>query len=455
MPAAVSPSIDLLATPLCNGMAEGRDAAIDILIRVQAPDAPADAPERSPLELSLVIDRSGSMSGEPLEEAKRCAEMIVDHLGPKDRVALVHFGSDVAVAAPAQAVTNRQTLKKAIKDIACNGMTALHGGWLTGAEMIAERSNATAIARILLLSDGCANEGLTEPEAIAAQADELRKAGVSTSTYGVGRGFDERLMTIMAASGGGNAYYGKTAQDLLGSFREEFDLLSALCARDVRLKLRPAAGVMIEVLNEYPREGAAWRLPDLAYEGEAWAIVRATIDAETVATPEGETLVEILAAAVDLEGRPINIDPVALTLPVRTPAAFDALEEDPLVKERLQEIEAVQLQKNARAAAERGDWVEVDSLIDMAAERFEGNDYLSQSIDIARGIAKSRDTEQLKKEVSYRASRRMTALYAKRPQRDFSAESERELPSFLRRKLEEGVSEREEKPKKPDRRAAG
>lgn len=455
MPNAASsaaPRIDLLVTPLKNGIAEGRDAVIDALIRVQAPDAPDDMPERAPLELSLVLDRSGSMDGEPLAEAKRCAEMIVDHLGPKDRVAIVHFGSDIAVASPIGRVTDRSAVKRAIQAIECNGMTALHGGWLKGAEMIAERANRTAIARVLLLSDGCANEGLVEPHAIAEQAEALRKAGVSTSTYGVGRNFDERLMTLMASAGGGNAYYGKTAQDLMGSFREEFDLLSALCARDVRLRITPAAGVIVEVLNEHPRDGAAWRLPDLAYGGEAWAMLRLRIAAEQVAAFEGAPLADISVSAVDLDGARLAIEPTSFALPVRTAAAWDALEEDALVKSRLEEIEALALQNKAREAAERGDWNAVHCLIADAEQRFESNVFLSRSLSVARSIAETRDAQRLSKEVTYRASRGMRGLAAKSVKVDLSEAMERKLPRFLRRKLEEGVDDDSEAGKRRRRR---
>jgi Ca-activated chloride channel homolog len=72
----------LLIAPRRNALLAGHDNELDVLVRVQAPNAPAEQPSRNPLHLALVIDRSGSMSGQPLDEAKRCAEFVLDGLLP-------------------------------------------------------------------------------------------------------------------------------------------------------------------------------------------------------------------------------------------------------------------------------------------------------------------------------------------------------------------------------------
>ena len=119
-------------------------------------------------------------------------------------------------------------------------MTNLHGGWFQGAETLAPHTKDDVTSRVILLSDGCANHGLTDPDQIYAQCADLARAGVSTSTYGLGHGFNEELMIGMARHGQGSSYYGQTADDLMDPFREEFELLNALCAR--RLRLEIAAG---------------------------------------------------------------------------------------------------------------------------------------------------------------------------------------------------------------------
>ena len=102
-----------------------------------------------------------------------------------------------------------------------------------------------ALSRVLLLSDGGANHGLSDPEEIANRVAAMAQAGVSTSTYGLGGHFNEHLMIGMGRAGRGNHYYGATAEDLEDPFREEFDLLRALHTRSLRLHLQAPEGVKI------------------------------------------------------------------------------------------------------------------------------------------------------------------------------------------------------------------
>jgi Ca-activated chloride channel family protein len=232
--------IDLEFVPHRAALLAGQDNGLDVVLRAKAPAAPNTQRERLPLNLAIVIDRSGSMSGRPLAEAKRCAAMIVDGLSAKDHASVVVYDDRVDVLIASRPVDDKQAFRHAIAEVDSRGSTALHDGWLTGAEQAAAQQNGQALSRVLLLSDGCANQGLCDTAAIARQCAEMAEAGVGTSTYGLGQGFNEELMTAMARAGQGNAYYGQTAEDLMDPFREEFDLMSALCARRLRLALAPA-----------------------------------------------------------------------------------------------------------------------------------------------------------------------------------------------------------------------
>ena len=113
------------------------------------------------------------------------------------------------------------------------------------------------MARVILLSDGNANAGkTTDTGQIAALCAEASATGVTTSTYGLGRDFNEGLMVEMGKRGGGNHYYGDTAADLFVPFAEEFDFISSLYARHVRLSLAAPAGVKITLLNDFRRKSA-------------------------------------------------------------------------------------------------------------------------------------------------------------------------------------------------------
>jgi Ca-activated chloride channel family protein len=182
---------------------------------------------------------------------------------------------------PSRLVADRGAFHAAIREIGPGGQTALHDGWHMGATQVAQHLRTDAIARVLLLSDGCANQGLSDPEAIRRHCGTLADTGISTSTYGLGSGFNEDLMSVMARDGQGQAHYGQTAEDLMELFDEEFSLLDALAARRLRLRLDPAPGVQARVLNGYRHEeDGRVILPDLPRDGDVWALVELDIPAQ-------------------------------------------------------------------------------------------------------------------------------------------------------------------------------
>jgi len=411
-------------------------------VRVVAPEQPPTTQkERAPINLALVIDRSGSMSGRPLEEAKRCVGMIVDRLGPKDRASLVVYDNEVDVLVPSQTVRDRAVFHAAIHNVASRGMTALHAGWAEGAEQAAlglERGRI--LSRVLLLSDGQANQGLTDSAAIGAQCAEMAAAGVSTSTYGLANGFNEELMAAMAREGRGNAYYGDTAQDLIDPFQQEFDLLSALCARKLQLVASPIAGVKVDVLNKLPvnAEGRSL-LPDLAYGGEAWAVLRLTVPKGL--KPADDGLLHLLTVTIDhedLEGRAGSAGPAHLRLPLLPVGAFEAVAADVKVGTRLAELRAANLQDEARLAARDGAWDRVDQLLAELRVEAVSSPWLKESLSQLKAMAADRETERFAKETFFKARVMRERLAAPSEGADYAMSLEAEKPTFLRRKFSIG-----------------
>jgi Ca-activated chloride channel homolog len=261
----------VLVTPRRAALLSGFDNTVDLLVRLQAPAASQPASERLPLNLAIVLDRSGSMSGGRMEEAKRCAGMIIDRLTCVDRAALVVYDGVIDVLVPTTLAADKAVFHRAIAAVESRGGTDLHGGWLKGAELMAAVAQDSTLTRVLLLSDGDANVGVTDISVIAQQCEELARAGVTTSTYGLGPRFNEDLMTRMAYAGHGNSYYGETAEDLMDPFAEELDLLAALCAKQVHLHADFSAPVAVSVLNGPSENPDGYGMPDLAYEGESWS----------------------------------------------------------------------------------------------------------------------------------------------------------------------------------------
>ena len=441
----------LLITPRRAALLAGHDNELDVLVRVQAPNAPADLPSRNPLHLALVIDRSGSMSGQPLEEAKRCAEFVLDGLMPTDRLSVVAYDDEAETLIPAVDLHDKDSVRRAIRQIGDRGCTNLHGGWLQGAGTLAPHTSERITSRVILLSDGCANRGIVEPDRIYAQCADLARAGVTTSTYGLGRSFNEELMIGMARHGQGSSYYGQTADDLMDPFREEFALLNALCARRVRLEVDLAPGVTAKMLNDYtPADGdaatgTAWLMPDLAYGGEAWAVIRLRVPSPTsVGEGQGEGPIPLCSFSVrytSLDGEPRAIQQQSLALEAVPASAFAAIAEDELVVRRAGELEAAGLQEQARVAARRRDWHAVTAALKQAERIAAKNPWVAASLAELRTLAARKDEEMFAKEAVFSARRINTRLAS----RDESGAVYDSAPSaaYLRRKTSQGKGDKQ------------
>lgn len=447
-PLLESPLPTLLATPRRTALLADHHNTIEVLVRLQAPDAPPDLPQRNPLHLSLVIDRSGSMSGKPLAEAKRCAEYVLDGLLPADRLSLVVYDDGVDTLVPATPVVDgREAIRRAIRQIADGGSTNLHGGWYQGVATLLPYVSPQSISRVILLSDGCANAGLVDPQAIWAQCVEFAGAGIGTSTYGLGSSFNEDLMIGMARAGHGASYYGESADDLMDPFREEFDLLNALCARRLELQVEPAAGVKVTMLNDYGTAGdSAWRLPDLAFGGEAWALLRCKVSTELCSSSATVNLGTIALRYSGVDGEPRAIQPQSLSLPVLPAAAFGAIAEDELVLRRMSELEAAELQLKARRAAMTGDWDTVMRVLRKAEKLGVDNPWIAAVVVELRKLAERRDEALFAKASAYGSQRMHSRLAA----RDEQTDADRmPAPSYLRRKSHQGKAGDDPKPSTP------
>lgn len=431
----------LVVTPRRPALLADHDNTLEVLVRLQAPDAPPGLPPRTPLHLSLVIDRSGSMSGRPLAEARRCAEFVLDGLQASDRLSLVVYDDGVDTLVPAVSVgENREAIRRAIRQVESGGSTNLHGGWQQGVATLRPCVSAQSISRVILLSDGCANAGLVDPLAIGAQCAEAAAAGIGTSTYGLGSGFNEDLMIGMARSGHGASYYGESAEDLMDPFREEFDLLNALCARRLQLEIDAAPGVKVTMLNEYSAAAPnAWWLPDLAYGGEAWALLRLKVPQKALAAArvDGAPVAcgTIALRYVGVDGEPRAIQPQAFSLPVLPAAAFSAISEDELVLRRMGELEAAELQVKARRAALAGDWDAVMRLLRKAERLGLDNPWIRAVVAELRKLADRRDEAVFAKASAYGSNRMHSRLAARDEDGVLDVA---QAATYLRRKAHQG-----------------
>lgn len=220
---------------------------------------PAPAPQRDapPLNLAVVIDASGSMSGRPLEAAKQATITLIERLAPRDIVSLVSFASDVAVHAEAvrlQDSAARQQALAAVAALETRGNTNLSSGWLAGAEGVArvQASGVPCRSHVILLSDGHANEGITAREVLEHHAEQLRLRGLSTSTVGIGDGYDPTLLQALSEHGGGRMHDAEHPHEIAEVLLGELGELSAAVAEHAELTLTFPRNVRVENLNGAP-----------------------------------------------------------------------------------------------------------------------------------------------------------------------------------------------------------
>lgn len=221
------------------------------LLRVEA-DMPASH-DRVPLNLSLVLDRSSSMSGLPLRAAICAARTLVCKLGTDDLVSVVACSDDVEVVAWPGTGRQQDHLTQRIGRITSGGMTNLSAGWLRARELVTENQIETGVNRVLLFTDGRADVGGIEPQRLIGLVRAAAESGIATSTIGFGPDCDDGLLRAIALAGRGRAYYLEEVDQAAGVFEKELQGLLSMSAQDVRMLIRPGADAeSIRVVHPYP-----------------------------------------------------------------------------------------------------------------------------------------------------------------------------------------------------------
>jgi Ca-activated chloride channel family protein len=242
-----------------------------VLIRFQV-DLP-ESPRRT-LNLSLVVDRSGSMAGAPLHHALRAAESVVDQLEPDDLLSVVVYDDVVDTVVPPQPVTHKAALKTAIAKVRAGGITNLSGGWLRGCDHVKAHLDPQKINRVLLLTDGHANMGIQDPRVLTATAAQKAEEGMITTTLGFAQGFNEDLLIGMARAASGNFYFIQSVDEATEVFGIELDSLRAVVGQNLRVTLELSSGVsLVDTLSlaKVSQNDAGQPVITLGelYEGEA------------------------------------------------------------------------------------------------------------------------------------------------------------------------------------------
>lgn len=222
---------------------------LHVRIDLQSIDkAPAERPH---LSVVVVLDVSGSMRGELISSARQAASDLVDKLAPGDDFSMITFSTGAEVKVPLESVgSHKDAIKKTISEVVEGGGTNISEGLRLGYEQAHDKKiPEDAVRVVMLLSDGRANDGITNPRDLSAMALNAFQDGVQTSTFGLGTDYDGPLMSSIANDGAGGYYYLPSPKAISGALSTEVDkrLDPVATAVEVRVRLKPG----IDLLDAY------------------------------------------------------------------------------------------------------------------------------------------------------------------------------------------------------------
>lgn len=229
---------------------------VTLMLDLTAPANPAHI-NRPGQAVQVVLDRSGSMGGHPLEAAKESILKLVDRLAPQDSFGLVAFDDTALVIVPTRAMAEHElpALKQAIREMQDGASTDISAGYLMGIREL-KRVQSIGGSTLLLISDGHANAGETDPKFFTEVATKSATEKISTSSIGLGTGYDESILEALAQGGGGAHRFAGTVDEAVGAIAAEVEDLLDKAVVNAVLRITPTSALMgapaIEILQRLP-----------------------------------------------------------------------------------------------------------------------------------------------------------------------------------------------------------
>jgi Ca-activated chloride channel homolog len=341
----------------------------------------ADLP---PLALVLAVDCSGSMADDgKMETVHKGLRKLVERLRPEDRLGIVGWSDEAQVVLPLARVGDGGAARRAIEELQPTGRTNLEAGLRRAFELLRSDEGRPGTARrVILLTDGIANEGITDPEEILAGSRCFRERGLDLATIGVGADLNHELLTRLARGGHGLYHFVSDLRDLERVFVEDLQALVVPVASRVRLDVELPCGLRVDKVYGHPfertRSGFTVRLDDL--NGGMTQVVIARLDAGS--PPAGELRVgaRLSFEEAGRDGRRTCSDATTL----RLDRCDDAPEIDPEVKKNVAIALLADALHEAACAAEEGSTVRARHLLDDALARVRGGRRNVEDEDLAR-----------------------------------------------------------------------
>jgi Ca-activated chloride channel family protein len=363
-----------------------------LLVEITAPAGHREV-TREPLDAAFVLDRSGSMAGTKITLARQAIDAAIASLTHGDRFAIVAYDDRVDVVWPSSPAssTSRSGASRALSAVEARGSTNLFEGWMTGcAQVAANQGGPAGMHRVLLMSDGLANQGVTDREELVRHAGELWRRGVATWTFGFGADFDEDLMERLAMAGGGQSYYVESPLQIRDFITSAVGEALDVVARDVELRIEAPEGVIVEPLSLFRahRSGGSTvvEVGDLVSE----QTLRLVLKVNFPYGAEGRDATLRLTVA-DREGT-IAAPPQLVEFRYADPRTNDLQPRDREVDREVAALYAARARKDAAAANRNHDYDAANKALAGVARRIRG--YAGDD-RVLRGLVAALEQEQV------------------------------------------------------------
>ncbi|MCU0476922.1 MAG: VWA domain-containing protein, partial [Anaerolineae bacterium] len=355
---------------------------------------------RRPLNLSLVVDRSGSMAGAKIDYTRRAAAMLVQNLGINDTLSVVLYNDEVSVLLPPEKVQRKDIINQQIQRITPGGATNLSGGWLEGVKLVMQGLNPEQTNRVILISDGLANRGVTDTEKLIAFAKQKYYDGVSTTTMGLGEDFNEDLLIQMSNAGGGAYYYIENAEMMPVILQEELSGLLSLVGQNLSVTLTGTFAGAARQMNAYAEDaavgGKVYRMGDL-FGDEVKALVLEFMLPTQVA--EGRIKVAHVRVAYDQlseTGTQHVVIERDIDISISRDAVMPTRRVNTEVSQQVMLLKAAQARRSAVTLADNGKFQEASQVLEQVAREIKQSVVSANDAMQEESAALDREAEALK-----------------------------------------------------------
>ena len=342
-----------------------------LIARLATGAAPADH-NRRPLNLSLVIDHSGSMAGDKLDYTQQAAQFLVQNLNSHDILSIVLYNNRVDTLLAPGPVQYKDAISQRIEGIRAGGTTNLSGGWLEAIKHVAANLKDDYLNRVMLLTDGLANRGIIEPERLIALGKQKYETGISTTTMGLGDDFNEDLLMSIANASGGAFYFIESPEVTPSIFNEELRGLLKVVGQNLVISIELTDHVsQVNQLNAYPAtidgKSASFQLGDIVGDEIKTLVLELSLPG---INQTGQLQIATLRFEYD-ELNETGVEHRIAEMPVNinfTPEGQQPVLANPEVVRSVLLLKSAQARQSAVEQADRGNYSQASDVLRSAAE---------------------------------------------------------------------------------------